>query len=66
MSDLEKFKQIVQHTNPFESELLQEFNLVRRIKSKCDITDKDWEALMVEYDAAGIDWKGLWNEAFCS
>lgn len=55
--DLERFKKFVKYNNPFVHELLQEFELVRKIDSVEDITDSDWIRLMVEYDAAGITWK---------
>lgn len=60
MSDLERFKQYVDSVCPFPSDLLEEFRLVRDIKSVDEITDDDWKKLMVEFDAANI----MWNEKF--
>lgn len=57
MDDLERFKKFVRENNPFVPDLLQEFELVRKIDSVEDITDSDWLKLMVEYEAAGITWK---------
>lgn len=57
MEDLERFKKFVRENNPMIPDLLQEFELVRKIDSVEDIDDCDWIHLMDEYDAANITWK---------
>ena len=41
MDDLERFKKFVRENNPFVPDLLQEFELVRKIESVEDIDDCD-------------------------